>query len=195
LLGSVSAASLGPEAGSRSLVVPNRPLPLTSRCGNESLPQAASGAHPSPDAEAPSRPRPHGLTSSPRRSSPRNPLAEATTDALSDSPKRAISRSCAPASPSSRRTGRLADTNAHRSVFALVKPSNDADGGRLPWGFGPFGACGFGQRLIPGLPPPATRRPRVFSTPRRIAPPVTCPALFHAGNAPGLPLSEVFPPW
>jgi len=97
--------------------------------------------------------------------------------------------------PSSRRTGRLADSKAHRSVFALVKPSNDADGGRLPWGFGPFGAYGFGQRLIPGLPPPATRRPRVFSTPRRIAPPVTCPALFHAGNAPGLPLSEVFPLW
>jgi hypothetical protein len=176
-------------------VVTRRPLPLTSRCGNESLPQAASGAHPSPVAEAPSRPRPPELTSSPRRSFPRDPLAGLTTDALSGLPKLAISRSCAPAQPSSRRTGRLADSRPHRSVFALVKPSNDADGGRLPWGFGPFGACGFGQRLIPGLPPPATRRPRVFSTPRRIAPPVTCPALFHAGNAPGLPLSEVFPLW
>jgi len=38
------------------------------RFENKSLPQAATGAHPSLNAEASSRPRPHRLTSSPRRS-------------------------------------------------------------------------------------------------------------------------------
>jgi hypothetical protein len=37
-------------------------------------------------------------------------------------------------------------------------PGCETDGGRLPWGLVPFGACGSGQRLAPGLPHPATRR-------------------------------------
>lgn len=67
-----------------------------------------------------------------------------------------------------------------------VLPSAGSEGGRLPWGSSPFDACGGGQRLVPGLPPPATRRPRASSAPRRFAPPISCPALFHAGSALGL---------
>jgi hypothetical protein len=72
-------------------------------------------------------------------------------------------------------------------------PGVGSEGDRLPWGFSPFGACGSGQRLVPGLPPPATRRPRAFSTPRRFAPPISCPALFHASSTLGLAAFRGFP--
>jgi hypothetical protein len=72
-------------------------------------------------------------------------------------------------------------------------PGVGSEDGRLPWGFLPFGACGGGQRLVPGLPPPATRRPRAFSAPRRFAPPISCPALFHAGSTLGLAAFRGFP--
>lgn len=74
-----------------------------------------------------------------------------------------------------------------------VLPDACSEGGRLPWGFLPFGACGSGQRLIPGMPPPATRRPRVSSTPRRFAPPISFPAFFHAGSTLELRASRGFP--
>lgn len=75
-----------------------------------------------------------------------------------------------------------------------VLPDAGSEGGRLPWGLLPFGACGCGQRLLPGLPPPATRRPRASSAPRRIAPPSSFPALFHAGSTLGLSAFRGFPP-
>jgi hypothetical protein len=79
--------------------------------------------------------------------------------------------------------------NCHRRVV----PGEGSEGSRLPWGFLPFDACGRGQRLMPGLPPPATRRPRASSAPRRVAPPPSSPALFHAGSALGLSAFRGFP--
>lgn len=74
-----------------------------------------------------------------------------------------------------------------------VIPREGSEGSRLPWGFLPFDAYGMRQRLMPGLPPPATRRPRASSAPRRIAPPRSSPALFHAGSALGLLAFRGFP--
>lgn len=46
---------------------------------------------------------------------------------------------------------------------------------------------------MPGLPRPATRRLQAFSASWRFIPPAALPALFHAGNAPGVSPSEVVP--
>lgn len=89
------------------------------------------------------------------------------------------------------RTSRRSKSYPNRRRRGL--PGACSEGDRLPWGFSPFGACRGGQRLVPGLPPPATRRPRAFSTPRRFAPPISCPALFHAGSTLGLPAFRGFP--
>jgi hypothetical protein len=94
--------------------------------------------------------------------------------------------------PSSLDPRRLAVPRAHRAPSPGLPDACSKDG-RLPWGFLPFGACGGGQRLLPGLPPPATRRPRASSAPRRFAPPLPSPAFFHAGNALGLCALRGFP--
>jgi hypothetical protein len=57
----------------------------------------------------------------------------------------------------------VASSRAHLSVRTGF-PGCETDGGRLPWGLGPFDASRNGQRLAPGLPDPATRRLQVFST-------------------------------
>jgi hypothetical protein len=43
------------------------------------------------------------------------------------------------------------------------------------------------------MPPPATRRPRASSTPRRFPPPISFPAFFHAGSTLELRASRGFP--
>lgn len=57
----------------------------------------------------------------------------------------------------------VASSRAHLSVRAGF-PGCETDGGRLPWGLGPYDASRSGQRLMPGLPHPATQRLQVFST-------------------------------
>jgi hypothetical protein len=57
----------------------------------------------------------------------------------------------------------VASSRAHLSVRTGF-PGCETDGGRLPWGLGPYDASRSGQRLMPGLPHPATQRLQVFST-------------------------------
>jgi hypothetical protein len=49
-------------------------------------------------------------------------------------------------------------------IRSLSPASDHTDGGRLPWGFGPYDACRSRQRPTPGLPDPAVLRLQVFST-------------------------------
>lgn len=56
----------------------------------------------------------------------------------------------------------VASSRAHLSVRTGC-PGCETDGGRLPWGLGPYDAFGSGQRLAPGLPHPVTQRLQAFS--------------------------------
>jgi hypothetical protein len=72
--------------------------------------------------------------------------------------RRASSRAVHPMSQTSRNESSSArDLDRRTGRWA-------ASGSRLPWGLGPFGACGNGQRPTPGLPDPAVQRLQVFST-------------------------------
>jgi hypothetical protein len=53
-------------------------------------------------------------------------------------------------------------------------------------GFRPLQRIGPGKRPTPGLPHPAVLRSQVFSTSQRFMPPLTVPALFHAGSTRGV---------
>jgi hypothetical protein len=53
-------------------------------------------------------------------------------------------------------------------------------------GFRPLQRVKQGKRPTPGLPDPAVLHSQVFSTSQRFIPPLTVPALFHAGSAHGV---------
>jgi hypothetical protein len=59
-------------------------------------------------------------------------------------------------------------TKRHREIRswddARPRSSRLVDPAVLPWGLLPYDVSDHGQRLVPGLPPPATRRLQVFST-------------------------------
>jgi len=105
--------------------------------------------------------------------------------AIADSPLLTFrpTRTCHPVRPA-------ADVEAWACSRRLSLPVSPADS---PEVFRPDSALEWGIDEHPtGLPHPSTQRSQVFSTSQRLLPPQPFPALFRAGDAPGVCASRAF---